>query len=88
MPTEADDNLDLLLSDLLRLPAERRAAELERVTASNPDLRERLEQLLQTHRDAGDFLEKPAVTVPEELRTSEPLECPGTVIDRYSPTQK
>jgi len=83
VPTEADDNLDLLLSDLLRQPAERRAAELERVTASNPDLRERLEQLLQTHRDAGDFLEKPAVTVPEELRTPEPLECPGTVIDRY-----
>ncbi len=79
--TEDDDKLDLLLYDVLRQPSERQTAELERLTASSPHLRERLEQLLKTHRDAGDFMEEPAVTRPEELYTPEPLERPVDDLD-------
>ena len=38
MLTEADDDLELLLSELLRQPAERRTAELERVIAAHPSV--------------------------------------------------
>lgn len=38
-----------------------RAAFLEKACAGQPELRARLEQLLQAHNDAGSFLEKPAL---------------------------
>ncbi|MBM3792091.1 MAG: hypothetical protein FJW35_17315, partial [Acidobacteria bacterium] len=50
--------------------------------AGNADLRDRLEELLQAHGQAGDFLEVPAVGPDATLET--PMaEGPGTVIGRY-----
>jgi serine/threonine protein kinase len=49
--------LDALLDQLLELPIHRRSALLERVGRDDPDLRERIEQLLAADAAAGDFLD-------------------------------
>ena len=66
-------------------PAER-SAFLDRACGGNPDLRRRLERLLDRHRSAGSFLEQPVVAPADTL----PLapagggdEEPGTVIGPY-----
>jgi serine/threonine protein kinase/tetratricopeptide (TPR) repeat protein len=49
-----------LFQDLLELPPEQRAAELERRCGDDAGLRARVESLLAAHDGAGDFLETPA----------------------------
>src|SRR5687767_9507125 len=48
--------LEALLEEALELPFDERCALLERVGRDDPDLRERIEQLLAADAAAGDFL--------------------------------
>jgi serine/threonine protein kinase/tetratricopeptide (TPR) repeat protein len=62
-------------------PAER-AAFLDRVCASDPALRQRIDRLLHRHQQADSFLDAPAVVL--DNTADEPLsERPGTVIGSY-----
>ncbi|HEX3799884.1 MAG TPA: tetratricopeptide repeat protein [Verrucomicrobiae bacterium] len=57
----------------LQLPAEQRAKHLDEVCAGNPRLRKRIEALVKAHEKAGEFLEKPASTLP----IAEPMPLPA-----------
>src|SRR5260221_2143210 len=73
-----------LFAAAIQLPVRERAAYLERACDGDTELRQRIERLLQTHDQAGDFLEKlpsdaasegsPGITVGEK---------PGDRIGRY-----
>src|SRR5262245_33147981 len=66
-------------------PAER-AAFLDRACAADPALRERIERLLQRHRQTGSFLDSPPSPL---LVTEEPIrEGPGTLIGAYKLLQE
>src|SRR5574341_583147 len=70
-------------------PAER-AAYLDRTCAGQPELRQRLEVLLQAHDTADAFLEKPAAAIPPSTLQldCDRREAPGTVIGRYKLLQQ
>ena len=62
-------------------PAER-AAFLDQACAGDPDLRERIERLLQRHQETAGFLD--SAQSPLATRGDEPIkEGPGTVIGQY-----
>jgi WD40 repeat protein/serine/threonine protein kinase len=63
-------------------PAER-AAFLEQACAGSPDLRQRLERLLERHDHAGSFLEVPTPGLNGTLAAATIAEQPGTVIGQY-----
>ncbi|MEX2307377.1 MAG: protein kinase [Pirellulales bacterium] len=63
-------------------PAER-AAFLEQVCAGSPDLRQRVERLLERHEHAGSFLEVPTPGFNGALTGASIVEQPGTVIGPY-----
>jgi len=67
--------------------AEEQAAYLEQACPGDAELRARLEELLQAHREAGSFLQEPSprpvATVAEPIR-----ERPGTVIGPYKLLQQ
>jgi WD40 repeat protein/serine/threonine protein kinase len=71
-----------------RTPAER-ATYLDQACAEQPELRQKLEELLAAHDSSGDFLEGGAAAarpaVPLDLASEE---TPGTVIGRYKLLQK
>ncbi len=71
-----------------RTPAER-AACLDQACAGNPELRRKIEMLLEAHERSGAFLEP---TFPANRPTIKldlaPEETPGTVIGRYKLLQK
>src|SRR5262245_23474303 len=48
----------VLFGEALQLPASERSAFLERACGDDAKLRERVESLLRTHDQAGDFLER------------------------------
>src|SRR5258708_1792619 len=87
----------------LEKPAgKKRAAFLERACADKPDLRRRLEALLQKFEALGTFLEEPVVSAPDSLHrlgaggnsatvavlVETPTEKAGDRIDRYKLLQQ
>jgi serine/threonine protein kinase/tetratricopeptide (TPR) repeat protein len=78
---------DVYLAALERESAEQRSAYLEEACAGHPELRRRVERLLETQAKIGSFLEAPA---PEICPTvGEPnREHPGTVIGPYKLLQQ
>ena len=63
------------------LPPERRAAYLDEASAGDPDLRRRVEKMLDAQAQAGSFLEQPSRS--PVMTVDEPItERPGTVIGR------
>jgi serine/threonine protein kinase/WD40 repeat protein len=74
------------------LPAGQRAAYLHGACASQPALRQRIEELLQASEEAGDFLASPAGDPPETdggvRLASAPVEKPGDRIGRYKLLQQ
>ncbi|UCC98409.1 MAG: hypothetical protein JSW66_00670, partial [Phycisphaerales bacterium] len=60
----------------------KRAAYLENVFKTEPELRTEVEALLKAHEKAGGFLETPARAADVTLE-GPALEGPGTKIDRY-----
>ncbi len=63
--------------------ADERAAYVERACAERPELRSRLEKLLDAHFRAGSFLESPAAELDPTATPPEISERPGAVIGRY-----
>ncbi len=60
-----------------------RAAYLDEVCASDPDLRRRVERLLDAQPKVGSFLDSPAAGETLNLPPPQAMECPGTVIGPY-----
>ena len=80
-----------ILSAALELRPEERAAYLDKACAGDPDLRGRVEGLLQAHEQAGDFLVAPAAGFDsaKSSRLSVPLaEKPGDKIGHYKLLQQ
>jgi serine/threonine protein kinase/WD40 repeat protein len=80
-----------ILNAALELPPEERAAYLDKACAGDADLRRRVEELLQAHEQAKDFLEAPAAGLDRGIsqRISVPLaEKPGEKIDHYKLLQQ
>jgi len=67
---------------------EERTAYLDEVCANNPDLRKKIEELLELHDNAGDFLESPAFDPDITLDKSPLNDKPGTIIGRYKLLEK
>lgn len=65
MPLDADrwKRVDALLQSALELPPERRGGFLRRACAGDESLAAEVESLLTCHRQAGDFLQAPAINV-------------------------
>ena len=82
-----------LFAAALALPVAERAAYLKRECGEDAELLRRVEDLLQVHEEAGDFLEAPAVSdLRNAARAGEPKprleEAPGAVIGPYKLLQK
>jgi hypothetical protein len=61
---------------------EERAKFLDRACGGDPTLRERIENLLRSHEQAGSFLQKPPVAGCATIAYQPITEGPGTVIGR------
>jgi WD40 repeat protein/serine/threonine protein kinase len=78
-----DRSLDTLFCTAVEIPsAEERAAYLDQACGSDPDLRARVEKLVEAHFRAGDFMERPAAE-PIASVDAPPAEGPGTLIGPY-----
>jgi eukaryotic-like serine/threonine-protein kinase len=80
-------DVDAIFAAAVELPSpEARAEHVQRVCGDNAELRQRVEELLKAHFEAGDFLQQPAATV---LYRDESVEAgPGTVIGPYKLLQQ
>jgi eukaryotic-like serine/threonine-protein kinase len=79
---------DIFSKALLCQTGEEQAAYLEQICQGNGELRARLDELLQAHREAGSFLQEPPTA---GAATVDPLpiaERPGTVIGPYKLLQQ
>jgi serine/threonine protein kinase/tetratricopeptide (TPR) repeat protein len=66
---------------------EERSAYLDEICGNNAELREKIENLLKAHNEAGDFLEAPFLE--GDVSPDLPLaEGPGTIIGRYKLLEK
>src|SRR5438876_9357119 len=72
----------LFIAALEKEDAAERAAFLDHACAADPGLRQRIERLLQRHRQAGSFLESPDPNLVTTVAESAG-ERPGTVIGPY-----
>src|SRR5262245_17793872 len=90
-----------IFNGALQLPPEQRAAYLAMACGSEPSLRQRVEQLLMAHQEAGAFLEEarqrpaepaPASPPPVRLKTMQvkpsATEKEGEMIGRYKVLQE
>jgi serine/threonine protein kinase/tetratricopeptide (TPR) repeat protein len=79
----------VVFTEAVHLPAGERAAYLERACAGDAKLRQRVEALLQTHDQVGDFLEQPPRQAVMEARPGASAgEKPGDRIGRYKLLQQ
>jgi serine/threonine protein kinase/Flp pilus assembly protein TadD len=78
---------EIYLAALEREAAEERSAYLEDACAGNPELRHRVERLLEAQQKVGSFLESPAPEICPTL--DHPIsERPGTIIGPYKLLQQ
>jgi eukaryotic-like serine/threonine-protein kinase len=73
----------LFFRALEKLAGKERAAFLDGACGNNPDLRRRLEALLQQFEALGTFLEEPAVSVPDSLHRL--IACADSETETVSP---
>lgn len=78
-----------VFSEAIQLPADQRAAYLERACGADVKLRQRVDGLLEAHDQVGDFLEQspPRTTTGAKSRNNVG-EKPGDRIDRYKLLQQ
>jgi serine/threonine protein kinase/tetratricopeptide (TPR) repeat protein len=74
---------EVYFAALERETAEARAAYLDEVCASDPDLRRRVERLLEAQPKMGSFMDSPAAGPTLSLASAEAVEGPGRVIGPY-----
>jgi len=78
-----------VFTEALRLPLGERAAYLDRVCGNDGDMRDRVEALLRTHEQVGDFLEEPPQKTVSEAKLGVSVgEKPGDRIGRYKLLQQ
>jgi serine/threonine protein kinase/WD40 repeat protein len=71
-----------------RTPSER-AAYLDQVCVGQPELRQRIDHLIEAHERSGGFLESAGAAGGRTLKLdSSPQEAPGTIIGRYKLLQQ
>src|SRR4051795_728657 len=75
-------NEQTIFTSVLELPPAERAGFLDEVCVSNEPMRRRVEQLLNLHANAGDFLDRLGGAI--GLRIDEPfVEQPGMLVGPY-----
>ena len=74
---------EIFFAAMERESPEARAAYLDDVCGSDPDLRRRVERLLDAQPNVGSFLDSPAAGPTMAFPPTEVLEGPGTVIGPY-----
>ena len=90
MSDSADNELGIF-SGVRQLPPEQRPSFLDHACAGQPELRRRIEELLQTEVETATFMETSVAKLisPDEfLRSSTPAEKPGDRIGRYELIQQ
>ena len=80
-PTPSID--EIFFAAMERESPEARAAYLDEVCGPDPDLRRRVERLLDAQPKVGSFLDAPAVGPTMNLEPPQAMEGPGTVIGPY-----
>jgi WD40 repeat protein/serine/threonine protein kinase len=89
MPATPQRTDESIFAEALAIPSsEERAAFLDRVCGTDPAGRERIEILLRSHDEAGNFMQKPLVAPCAALAPPVLVESPGTVIGRYKLLQQ
>jgi eukaryotic-like serine/threonine-protein kinase len=82
MPTNLERARELFLHAVGKVPPDQWEAYVAEACGADAELEQRLKHMLQVHREAGSFMEKPIVqpmpTIDEPIR-----ERPGTVIGPY-----
>jgi len=63
--------------------AEERATYLDKACGDDTELRSKIAELLKAHKEAGDFLEIPALEPDVTMESSAVIEGPGMTIGRY-----
>jgi WD40 repeat protein/serine/threonine protein kinase len=79
-------NEQAIFTAALQEDPEKRAAYLDQACGADPELRQRVEKLLDAHERAGSFLKQPAAAVTDAYRPIS--EGPGTVIGPYKLLQQ
>jgi serine/threonine protein kinase/tetratricopeptide (TPR) repeat protein len=74
---------EVFFAALEKESAEARAAYLDEVCGNDPDLRRRVERLLEAQPKVGSFMDAPAAGPTLSLAAAEATEGPGTVIGPY-----
>jgi serine/threonine protein kinase len=78
-----------VFAEALQLPADRRAAFLKNACGADSELHQRVEALLRSHDEVGDFLEdSPHTTALDAERQTSAGEKPGDHIGRYKLLQQ
>src|SRR5258708_40124695 len=77
----------MLFAEALQLSPAERCAFLERACGADAELRQQVEQLLEVHDQAGDFLEQPPPEA-ESMAEAPVGEKPGDRIGRYKLLQQ
>ena len=83
MKNERWERLAERFETALSLPAEQRTVFLERVAASEPELRAELASLLEANTASGQFLEQPPELAPGDVTTDEALLPAGTQLGAW-----
>ncbi|HUI07399.1 MAG TPA: serine/threonine-protein kinase, partial [Verrucomicrobiae bacterium] len=88
--SDSGQHEDAVFEAALALPADQRAAYLDRACSGQPDLRQSVEALLEANDRADDFLAEPAVTraAISPASSAAPAEKPGDKIGRYKLLQQ
>src|SRR5262245_28697914 len=83
-PTDAS-----IFAEALEKPSpEERAAFLDRVCGTDAAWRERIETLLRSHDEAGNFLKEPVVAPCATIADPSTPEGPGAIVGRYKLLQQ
>jgi hypothetical protein len=93
MPADLHKARELFLHAVGKLPAEEWASYVAQACGGDRELRQQVEHLLQVHREAGSFLERPAADLKAtgvdgdrtvvQMAAGGPTEAPGTVLGPY-----
>jgi len=88
MAIEPDKNEESIYHAALARPAIERSAYLAEACKGDSALLTRVEDLLTSREEAGDFLDTPPLSIDIGLDNTSSFEAPGTVIGRYKLLEK
>ena len=88
MPADLQKARELFLHAVGKLPAEQWEGYVAEACVGDAELEQQVKQLLQVHREAGSFLESPALAQAATIDAPAPSERPGTMIGPYKLLQQ